>query len=170
MAELETGGRTPVNAFLPGTIRSARTAPWQEALATVTGQVVRGFVVPGDQRGRRIGFPTANLALEPHDTRVRDGVYAGTFTIEGIVEHPAAVSIGRRSTIYENGVRLLEAHLIEFTGDLYEKYAAVRLVEFIRPQHRFDDIASLSRQLHKDVATARTILGLQIPPSPGPTV
>lgn len=128
------------------------------AFATVTGRVVSGLVALGDQRGRQIGFPTANLALAPDDSRVRDGVYAGTFTTDGIFEHPAAVSVGRRPTIYVDGVRLLEAHLINFTGDLYGRFASVRLVKFLRPQHRFDDLPSLIRQLGKDVAKTRSVL------------
>ena len=130
------------------------------AFATVTGRVVSGFVTLGDQRGRQIGFPTANLALAPDDSRVRDGVYAGTFTTEGVFDHPAAVSVGRRPTIYVDGVRLLEAHLMDFNGDLYGQFASVRLVKFLRPQHRFDDLPSLIRQLGRDVTRTRSILGL----------
>jgi FAD synthase len=117
-------------------------------------------VVRGDQRGRQIGFPTANLALAPDDSRVRDGVYAGTFTTDEVFEHHAAVSVGRRPTIYVDGVRLLEAHLMDFSGDLYGRFASVRLVRFLRPQHRFDDLPSLIRQLGRDVAKTRSILGL----------
>ena len=132
----------------------------QAAFATVTGRVVSGIVAQGDQRGRQIGFPTANLALAPDDLRVRDGVYAGTFTADGVFDHPAAVSVGRRPTIYVDGVRLLEAHLMDFSGDLYGQFASVRLVRFLRPQHRFDDLPSLIRQLERDVAKTRSILGL----------
>jgi FAD synthase len=130
------------------------------AFATVTGRVVSGFVALGDQRGRQIGFPTANLVLAPDDSRVRDGVYAGTFTTDGVLEHPAAVSVGRRPTIYVDGVRLLEAHLMDFSGNLYGQLASVRLVKFLRPQHRFDDLPSLIRQLAKDVVKTRSILRL----------
>jgi FAD synthase len=136
------------------------SATHRVAFATVTGKVVSGPVVRGDQRGRQIGFPTANLALAPDDSRVRDGVYAGTFTTDGVFEHPAAVSIGRRPTIYVDGVRLLEAHLMDFSGDLYGRFASVRLVRFLRPQHRFDDLPSLIRQLGRDVDKTRSILGL----------
>jgi FAD synthase len=59
-----------------------------------------------------------------------------------------------------DGVRLLEAHLLDFSGNLYGRSASVRLVKFLRPQHRFDDLPSLIRQLGKDVAKTRTILGL----------
>jgi hypothetical protein len=132
-----------------------------EAFATVAGHLVRGRVLLGDQRGRQIGFPTANIAIAPRDSRVHDGVYAGTFTTEEVLEHPAAVSVGRRPTIYEDGVRLVEAHLIDFTGNLYGRLASVRLIEFLRPQHRFDDISALIRQLERDVARTRCILRLR---------
>lgn len=79
--------------------------------------VVTGTVVPGDQRGRQLGFPTANLALAPCDTHPRDGVYAGSVTCGDVVSHPAAISVGRRNTFYGDGIRLLEAHLLDFSGD-----------------------------------------------------
>lgn len=126
---------------------------------TVVGDLLTGVVVPGDQRGRQIGFPTANLVIAPGDPGVDDGVYAGTFTAGEIIAHPAAVSIGRRPTIYERGVRLVEAHLLDFSGDLYGQVASIRLFEFLRPQHRFNDIPSLIRQLRKDVARTRVVLG-----------
>ena len=119
--------------------------------------VIEGFVEHGDERGRQLGFPTANL----HDvSAVRlDGVYAATFQIEPARSGPtyvAAVSVGRRPTYYgRDGVRLLEAHLLDFQGDLYGRRVRVELRVRLRPQHRFTDTPTLVRQLHLDVAATR---------------
>jgi FAD synthase len=120
-----------------------------------TGEAVAGVVVVGDQRGRELGFPTANLVMPAGIDGVRDGVYAGTFTGGSAVERPAAISIGRRPTFYEDGARLLEAHVVDFNGDLYGELAVVSLVEFLRPQCRFRDRAALVTALERDVARTR---------------
>ena len=91
--------------------------------------VIEGFVEHGDERGRRLGFPTANL----HDVSAvgLDGVYAATFQIDPANDGPryvAAVSVGRRPTYYgRHGVRLLEAHVLDFHGDLYGRRVRVEL-------------------------------------------
>jgi hypothetical protein len=119
--------------------------------------VIEGFVEHGDERGRQLGFPTANL----HDvSAVRlDGVYAATFQIDPAGSGPryvAAVSVGRRPTYYgRHGVRLLEAHLLDFHGDLYDRWVRVELRIRLRPQHRFTDTPTLVRQLRLDVEATR---------------
>jgi len=119
--------------------------------------VIEGFVEHGDERGRQLGFPTANL----HDvSAVRlDGVYAATFQLDPAGNGPsyvAAVSVGRRPTYYgRHGVRLLEAHLLDFHGDLYGRWVRVELRVRLRPQHRFTDTSTLVRQLRLDVAATR---------------
>lgn len=119
--------------------------------------VIEGFVEHGDERGRQLGFPTANL----HDvSTVRlDGVYAATFQIDPARSGPryvAAVSVGRRPTYYgRHGVRLLEAHLLDFHGDLYDRWVRVELRVRLRPQHRFTDTPTLVRQLRLDVEATR---------------
>ena len=119
--------------------------------------VIEGFVEHGDERGRQLGFPTANL----HDvSAVRlDGVYAATFQIDPAGSGPryvAAVSVGRRPTYYgRHGVRLLEAHLLDFHGDLYGRWVRVELRIRLRPQHRFTDTPTLVRQLRLDVEATR---------------
>jgi Riboflavin kinase len=119
--------------------------------------IIEGFVEHGDERGRELGFPTANL----HDvSAVRlDGVYAATFQIDPADDGPryvAAVSVGRRPTYYgRDGVRLLEAHLLDFQGDLYGRRVRVELRVRLRPQHRFTDTPTLVRQLRLDVQATR---------------
>jgi riboflavin kinase/FMN adenylyltransferase len=108
------------------------------------------------------------LVLSPRERRVRDGVYVGLFSGGEAAGHPAAVSVGRRPTFYASGVRLVESFLLDFSGDLYDMAIAVRLVEFIRPQHRFEDIGALQRQLAKDVRRTRAVTsGLDDRDGPG---
>ncbi|MWV47654.1 hypothetical protein GRS96_00015 [Rathayibacter sp. VKM Ac-2803] len=121
-----------------------------------TPTAISGVVVPGDQRGRLLGFPTANLPLA--DGGVSDGVYAGTVidATDGS-EHLAAVSIGRRASFYgRDGVRLLEAHLLDFAGDLYGHAITVELHAKLRPQRRYRGAEALVEQLQRDVAATRT--------------
>ena len=119
--------------------------------------VVEGFVEHGDERGRLLGFPTANL----HDVSAvgLDGVYAATFQIDparGGPRYVAAVSVGHRPTYYgRHGVRLLEAHVLDFHGDLYGRWVRVELRVRLRPQHRFTDTPTLVRQLRLDVEATR---------------
>jgi riboflavin kinase / FMN adenylyltransferase len=120
---------------------------------------VRGEVVDGDRRGRSWGFPTANVAV-PDDMQLpADGIYACWFLRPDGETHPAAVSLGRRPTIYEaQPYRLLEAHLLGFDGDLYGERAAVRFVARLRGEERFDSIDALVDQIKVDCDDARRIL------------
>ena len=121
---------------------------------------VRGVVVEGDRRGRELGFPTANVALTTDTCLPADGIYAGRFRGADGVWRPAAISLGRRPTFYEHQERsLLEAHLLDFDGDLYGQEAAVQFVEHLRGEQRFDSIDDLVAQMRRDVARAREILG-----------
>nr|WP_281373368.1 riboflavin kinase [Kineococcus aurantiacus] len=118
---------------------------------------VEGVVEHGDQRGRLLGFPTANVALA--GTGPGDGVWAGTVHVDpsgGGPLHVAAVSLGRRPTYYgEDGERLLEANLLDFTGDLYDRSVLVRLHVRLRPQQAFSGSAELVAQMQRDVARTR---------------
>src|SRR5690606_18897398 len=92
----------------------------------------RGTVVKGDQRGRTIGFPTANVEVSNQVCLPADGVYAGVYVRPDGSEHPCAINLGRRPTFYEHAdSSLLEAHLIDFDGDLYGEAARVRFIEFL---------------------------------------
>lgn len=115
---------------------------------------VTGVVSHGDQRGRELGFPTANLLLAD-DAPVEDGVWAAEVRV-GAERYVAAVSLGRRPTFYAaGGVRLLEAHLLDFAGDLYDQRMTVTLHELLRPQRRFGSMAALMRQMRRDVEGVR---------------
>jgi riboflavin kinase/FMN adenylyltransferase len=117
---------------------------------------VRGVVERGDERGRTMGFPTANVAV-PGDIQLpADGVYGGWYRREDGSEHRAAVSVGRRPTFYaENGLLLVEAHLLDFDDDLYDEHAEVRFDTWVRGQVRFGGVDELVAQLRRDVETVR---------------
>lgn len=120
---------------------------------------IRGTVVTGDQRGRTIGFPTANVAVPAHMAKPADAVYAGWYLRPDGSRWPAAINIGKRPTFYQNAEHsLLEAHLIGFDDDLYGEQARVQLVELLRSEQRFDGIDALKTQLERDVARAAEIL------------
>jgi FAD synthase len=129
------------------------------APATVARVVVSGIVERGDQRGRLLGFPTANLPLTIDDVLVSDGVYAGYAHLENGNRIPTAVSVGRRPTFYaNNGLALLEAHLLDFDGDLYGQQITVELLARLRGQVAFDGPSELVSQLRTDVSRCREVL------------
>ena len=120
---------------------------------------ISGEVVYGDQRGRTIGFPTANLVLPPDRAWPADGVYAGIFTRTDGSDHMCAINVGRRPTFYEHAdTSLLEAHLLDFDDDLYGEICGVSFLHFLRSEKRFDGIDSLVEQLKDDVAKTRSLL------------
>ncbi|MEM9654306.1 MAG: bifunctional riboflavin kinase/FAD synthetase [Actinomycetota bacterium] len=120
---------------------------------------VRGPVVQGDQRGRTIGFPTANIAVPRNRAMPADAVYAGGSIRPDDSAWPCAINIGKRPTFYQDAEHsLLEAHLLDFDADLYGEPARVRLVELLRSEQRFDGIDALKAQLAVDIERAREIL------------
>ena len=117
---------------------------------------VRGTVVTGDQRGRTIGFATANVEIPKGMCLPSDGVYAGLYRRPDGSEHACAINLGRRPTFYVNAEHsLLEAHLLDFAGDLYGEDAAVTFVAFLRSEKQFAGIDELKTQLKLDVEHAR---------------
>jgi riboflavin kinase/FMN adenylyltransferase len=123
---------------------------------------MEGVVVRGDQRGRELGYPTANL-LSPAFTAVpADGVYAGHLIRRDGVARPAAISIGTNPTF--NGVqRRTEAYVLDFDGDLYGEHIAIDIVARLREQRRYDGVEPLIAQIEQDVADTRAILARDDP-------
>jgi riboflavin kinase/FMN adenylyltransferase len=116
---------------------------------------IEGVVEQGDQRGRTIGFPTANVALGEH-LRPRFGVYAVRALVDG-VWRDAVANLGKRPTVgklQEN----FEVHVFDFAGDLYGKTLRVAFVDFIRPEMKFAGLDALKAQIAADGQTARQIL------------
>jgi len=117
---------------------------------------VRGVVEHGDHRGRTIGFPTANVAVPGDVALPADGVYAGWYEQPSGEAHAAAINLGKRPTFYDhNGLRLLEAHLLDFDGDLYGQHAKVRFHKWLRGEVKFPSVDALVERLRKDVDATR---------------
>jgi riboflavin kinase/FMN adenylyltransferase len=114
--------------------------------------MVEGEVVKGDQRGRTLGFPTANLVPDERLVTPGNGVYAAFAN-----GHPAAVNVGTRPTFDSDLGVLIETFLIDFDGDLYGQDLRVAFVERLRPELAFDDVDALVEQMHADVEDARRI-------------
>jgi riboflavin kinase/FMN adenylyltransferase len=119
----------------------------------------RGKVVTGDQRGRLLGFPTANVEVRNSLCLPADGVYAGWYERPDGNVHPCAINLGRRPTFYEHAdSSLLEAHLLHFDGDLYGEDAKVRFAKFLRSERKFDGVDALIAQLALDIEHASEAL------------
>ena len=132
-----------------------------ESAETMLGRPfeLRGTVIQGDQRGRTIGFPTANVMLSNDMARPANGVYACWYLTPDDVRHPAAVNVGVRPTFYESAdSAVLEAHLLDFDADLYGQEARVQFHHFLRSERRFAGIDELRDQLDIDIVEARNLL------------
>ena len=117
--------------------------------------LLRGEVIVGDRRGRSIGFPTANVVPDPAVVVPARGVYAG-FVRVGKAVHPACTNVGIAPT-FERGKSRVEAYLIGFEGDLYERVVDVSFVRRIRAEKRFSGVDQLKEQIARDVQEARRI-------------
>jgi riboflavin kinase/FMN adenylyltransferase len=123
---------------------------------------VSGLVVSGARRGRNLGFPTANLAVPPDRLLPANGVYATWTWIENgapdrLECHASVTNIGVRPS-FDNGQRTVEAHLLDFAGDLYDRCVTLEFVERLRPEMKFANIDALRGQIAQDVEAARTLL------------
>jgi riboflavin kinase/FMN adenylyltransferase len=119
---------------------------------------VRGVVVMGAQRGRELGFPTANLSPQNEGFIPGDGVYAAWFTVDGR-RYGAAVSIGNNPTFQGVPEKQVEAHVLDETIDLYGKTVEVSFVEYIRGQVKYSTVEALIDQIADDERKVRVILG-----------
>jgi riboflavin kinase/FMN adenylyltransferase len=117
-----------------------------------------GAVVEGDRRGRELGMPTANIVPDDHLVCPGHGVYAAW--AHG---YPAAVNVGVRPTFDTGRGLLVEAHLLDFDGDLYGQTLRVAFLERLRGEKRFDSVDDLVAQMHHDVDRAREIASATVP-------
>ena len=114
--------------------------------------MLQGEVVAGDQRGRELGFPTANIVPDDKLVPPGHGVYAAFAD-----EHPAAVNVGIRPTFETGRGLLVEAYLIDHDEDLYGQQLRVAFVKRLRGERRFPSAEELIAQMHEDVAEAREV-------------
>lgn len=120
-----------------------------------------GPVVKGQQIGRTIGFPTANLLLPPEKLLPRFGVYCVKVSLEDGITLPGVMNIGCRPTV-EGENPTIEVHLLDWKGDLYEKTLTVSLKEFLRPEQKFSSLEALKSQIAKDCDLARKLFNAQL--------
>ncbi len=119
----------------------------------------RGTVVHGDARGRLLGFPTANLELDATSEFPADGVWVARVEVPDWVAgtplgRRAALSVGTNPTYGGSDLRV-EAHLLDFEGDLYGRAMSVTVLDYLRGTERFDTEAALVRQIADDVDATR---------------
>jgi riboflavin kinase / FMN adenylyltransferase len=119
--------------------------------------LVEAEIVRGQQLGRTLGYPTANMQLAP-ETRLGHGIYAVRFRRADGSLHDGVASFGRRPTITDNGAPLLETYLFDFDGDLYGETCVVSFFGFLRPELKFDGLEPLMAQMRQDEAEARALL------------
>src|SRR5262245_47550078 len=143
--------------FSSGAVRGALAAGDVADAAELLGYpwFVSGEVRRGDARGRELGFPTANLQLDP-GCRLRHGIYAVRVGVGG-KRFGGVASFGRRPT-FDNGAVLLEVFLFDFAGDLYGQKIDVAFLGWIRPELKFDNADDLIGRMHDDAAQARALL------------
>jgi riboflavin kinase/FMN adenylyltransferase len=118
---------------------------------------LEGAVVRGVRRGHKLGFPTANVALDEKLVAPANGVYAARILWDE-TNRPGVVNIGHRPTFEDQAQTTLEAHVLDFTGDLYGKTVRVEFVKRLRPEQRFGAAEALIAQMKTDVADARLVL------------
>jgi riboflavin kinase/FMN adenylyltransferase len=153
------GDAAPVSAT---SIRRSLEEGDLDAVTRLLGRYysLRGPVVRGEQRGRTIGFPTANIAVTNDRALPAFGVFATWAHIQG-KRHPSATNIGMRPTV--GGQRVsVETHVIGFDGDLYDELMRIELVARLRPEQRFDGLDALRAQIARDVAEAKAVLGSEV--------
>ncbi|MFF8645533.1 bifunctional riboflavin kinase/FAD synthetase [Streptomyces sp. NPDC015345] len=152
----EAGGGRPFSSTLT---RSLVAEGDMTGAAEILGRPhrVEGVVVRGAQRGRELGFPTANVETLPHTAIPADGVYAGWLHVEGEAM-PAAISVGTNPQ-FDGTERTVEAYAIDRVGlDLYGLHVAVDFLAFVRGQAKFDSIEALLVAIADDVKRCRALI------------
>ena len=145
---VEVAGETVSSSQIRALVASGEVAKAAEFLGGPF--LFEGEVVPGDKRGHELGMPTANLVPDDRLVCPGHGVYAAW--AHG---YPAAVNVGVRPTFDSGRGLLVEAHLIDFDGDLYGQTLRVAFLERLRGEKRFDSVDELVRQMHRDVEETR---------------
>jgi riboflavin kinase/FMN adenylyltransferase len=156
---------TPITPVLEGGARisSSRIAACVEAGKVADAALLLGrpYDVPGEitrgaQLGRRLGFPTANVITDPRRLLPANGVYVVRLAVAGsdAPPHPGVANLGVRPTV-DGSKRLLEVHVLDWDGDLYDRQVRVDFLERVRDEQRFPDLAALQAQIHRDAEAAR---------------
>ncbi len=147
--------------FSSTTIRNCLAAARPREAASLLGRPweIEGRVQRGDQRGRQIGFPTANVSIADY-MQPALGVYAVFAGLEDggdVTWHPGCANVGRRPTFDKTDVNV-EVYVFDFTDDIYDRLLRVAFVDYIRPERKFDGVAQLREQIARDSHDARILL------------
>ncbi len=118
--------------------------------------LLQGTIIQGEQRGRTIGFPTANFAFWEEQLLPTNGVYA-TYVTVGETRYKAATNVGVRPTVDGNHLTV-EAHLLDFAGDLYGQQLRLEFIEFVRAEKKFANLEQLKAQINNDIIQIRLLL------------
>lgn len=118
--------------------------------------IIKGIVIHGARRGHEIGFPTANVAMDPLRVALREGVYWTRFTVDG-VEYAGATSVGTNPTFVHlpNPPVSIETYILDFDEDIYDKMVQIEFRQFLREQVVYSSVDALVEQITKDVAEVR---------------
>jgi riboflavin kinase/FMN adenylyltransferase len=171
MPDVEVAGRRASSSV----IRERLAAGDFDAAARLLGRrfTIGGHVVRGQQLGRKLGYPTANIRLGQRAAPI-GGIFAVRVRGAGIRDSrqqpdawPGVASLGVRPTIDGGGEPLLEAHLFDFDGDLYGRRIEVEFVHKLRDEEKFDDLDAMVRQIDHDARDARAILDVRAIDRPG---
>jgi riboflavin kinase/FMN adenylyltransferase len=152
----ERGGRLVRSGLIRAALAAGRISEANELLGYPW--FVSAAVLHGDKRGRQLGFPTANLRLDPA-CQLAHGIYAVRVGIDGR-RYDGVASFGRRP-MFDQGIVLLEVFVFDFSGDLYGRAIDVVFIDWIRPEQKFDTVEDLVRQMRQDCDAARAALARQ---------
>ncbi len=142
-------------------IRDALTKGDIKKVAKMTGRPfsLKGRVIPGAGRGITLGFPTANLEINPEQALPADGVYASRVYIESKAR-PSVTNIGQRPT-FGSSQKTVEVYILDYSQDLYQKELRIDIIERLRDEKRFSDAEALKKQIAEDVKQVKAILNSQ---------
>jgi riboflavin kinase/FMN adenylyltransferase len=151
---LTEGGEVISSSRIRALLREGKVTEASQLLGRYLS--IEGQVVSGAKRGQRLGFPTANLAVDEKIMIPADGIYAVRVQW-GATNHQGVVNVGVRPTFEDQAERIVEAHIIDFTGDLYGKTLEIRFIRRLRPEQRFDNADALVAQMRQDVTQTRRL-------------
>ena len=117
-----------------------------------------GRVIAGHHLGHTIGFPTANIVVDPEERTPTLGVYAAWVTLPDGTRRAAVTNLGVRPTVEAAGALWVESYLLDFSGDLYGQELTVTLCHFLRPEQRFPSVEALRQAIAKNADEARALL------------
>ena len=152
---VEVDGEIAASTKIRGHLRAGELARAERMLGRPWD--VDGVVVHGAERGRAIGVPTANIVPEV-ELAIAPGIYAVTLGVEGGPAMPAVASLGTNPTFVDDGGLVLEVHVLDWTGDLYDRRVRTTFIARLRDEQKFESVEALVSQIGRDIAQARAAL------------